>query len=94
MLRPLHDGILVKRLEPAELPAGGIVIPDSAQEKPRQAEVVAAGAGKLIENGQRVELDVKIGDRVLFGKYSGAEVKLDGQEYLILSEDEILAVLE
>lgn len=93
-MRPLHDRVLVKRLEEEETAAGGIVIPDTAKEKPQKAEVMAVGNGKLLESGERVPLDVKQGDRVLFGKYSGSEVKIDGQEYLILREDEILAVLE
>ncbi|HTR38131.1 MAG TPA: co-chaperone GroES [Bryobacteraceae bacterium] len=92
-LRPLHDRILVKRLEEQETVRGGIIIPDSAKEKPQQAEVVAVGAGKLLDNGQRAEVDVKAGDRILFGKYSGSDIKIDGQEYLILREDEILGVL-
>ena len=92
-LRPLHDRVLVRRIEEAESIRGGIIIPDSAKEKPQQAEVVAVGNGKLLDNGERVELDVKPGDRILFGKYSGSEVKIDGQEYLILREDEILGVL-
>ncbi|MFB3827445.1 MAG: co-chaperone GroES [Bryobacteraceae bacterium] len=92
-LRPLHDRILVKRLEEAEEIRGGIVIPDTAKEKPQQAEVMAVGGGKLLETGERVPVDVKEGDRILFGKYSGSEVKIDGEEYLILREDEILAVL-
>lgn len=92
-LRPLHDRVLVKRLEAAESVVGGIIIPDTAKEKPQQGEVVAAGNGKLLETGKRVELDVKAGDRILFGKYSGSEVKIDGVEYLILREDEILAVI-
>jgi chaperonin GroES len=92
-LRPLHDRVLIKRLESAEAMVGGIIIPDTAQEKPQQGEVVAAGNGALLESGKRVELDVKAGDRILFGKYSGSEVKIDGVEYLILREDEILAVL-
>ena len=91
--RPLHDRILVKRLEESETKRGGIIIPDSAKEKPQQAEVVAVGSGKLLENGQRVACDVKAGDRILFGKYSGAEVRLEGEDHLILREDEILAVL-
>jgi chaperonin GroES len=93
-LRPLHDRLLVKRLEEGETVRGGIIIPDTAKEKPQQGEVVAAGSGKLLENGQRVELDVKAGDKILFGKYSGSEVKIDGVEYLILREDEVLAVLD
>lgn len=92
-LRPLHDRVLVKRLEEGESVVGGIIIPDTAKEKPQQGEVVAAGNGKLLESGKRVELDVKAGDRILFGKYSGSEVKIDGVEYLILREDEILAVI-
>jgi chaperonin GroES len=92
-LRPLHDRVLIKRLDATESMVGGIIIPDSAQEKPQQGEVVAAGNGALLESGKRVELDVKAGDRILFGKYSGSEVKIDGVEYLILREDEILAVL-
>jgi chaperonin GroES len=92
-LRPLHDRILVRRLEEQETMRGSIIIPDSAKEKPQQAEVVVVGKGKLQENGQRAEPDVQAGDRILFGKYSGADVKIDGQEYLILREDEILGVL-
>lgn len=92
-LRPLHDRILVRRLEEQEQMRGGIIIPDSAKEKPQQAEVVAVGVGKMLEDGKRAAPDVKAGDRILFGKYSGAEVKIDGQEYLILREDEILGVL-
>jgi chaperonin GroES len=93
-MRPLHDRVLVRRLEEKEERKGGIIIPDSAKEKPQQAEVKAVGNGKLLETGQRVPLDVKAGDRILFGKYSGADIKLGGEEYLILREDEILAVLE
>ena len=92
-LRPLHDRILVRRLEEKEAMRGGIIIPDTAKEKPQQAEVVAVGTGKLLEDGQRVAPDVKTGDRILFGKYSGADVRIDGEEYLILREDEILGVL-
>jgi chaperonin GroES len=93
-LRPLHDRVLVRRLEAGEERQGGIIIPDTAKEKPQQAEVVAAGNGKLLDNGERVPLDVKAGDRILFGKYGGSDVKIDGEEYLILREDEILGVLE
>ena len=93
-LRPLHDRVMVKRLDEGEQKVGGIIIPDSAKEKPQQALVKAAGNGKLLENGERVALDVKAGDRILFGKYSGAEIKIEGEEYLILKEDEILGVLE
>ena len=92
-IRPLHDRILVRRLEEQEQMRGGIIIPDSAKEKPQQAEVVAVGNGKLLDDGNRAEPDVKAGDRILFGKYSGADVRIDGQEYLILREDEILGVL-
>jgi chaperonin GroES len=92
-LRPLHDRILVRRLEEQESMRGGIIIPDSAKEKPQQAEVVAVGKGKLLEDGNRAAPDVKAGDRILFGKYSGADVRIDGQEFLILREDEILGVL-
>ena len=92
-LRPLQDRVMVKRLEVAETAVGGIIIPDTAKEKPQQAEVVATGTGKLLKNGQRATVEVKPGDRILFGKYSGAEVRIDGQEYLILREDEILAIL-
>jgi chaperonin GroES len=92
-LRPLHDRVLVRRLEEKESMRGGIIIPDSAKEKPQQAEVVAVGGGKLLDDGQRAAIDVKAGDRILFGKYSGADIKIDGDEYLILREDEILGVL-
>jgi len=92
--RPLHDRVLVKRLEEAEQRRGGIIIPDSAKEKPQQAEVKAVGNGKLLDTGERVPVEVKAGDRILFGKYSGSEIKVDGEEMLILKEDEILAVVE
>jgi chaperonin GroES len=92
-LRPLHDRILVRRLEEQESKRGGIIIPDTAKEKPQQAEVVAVGNGKLLDDGQRVAVDVKAGDRILFGKYSGSDIKIDGEEFLILREDEILGVL-
>ena len=85
---------MVKRLDEGEQKSGGIIIPDSAKEKPQQAEVRAVGNGKLLESGERATMDVKPGDRILFGKYSGAEIKIEGTEYLILKEDEILAVLE
>ena len=93
-MRPLHDRVLVKRLEAGEERAGGIIIPDTAKEKPQQAEVKAVGNGKLLDSGERVAPEVKAGDRILFGKYSGSEIKIDGDEYLILREDEILGVLE
>ena len=92
-IRPLHDRVLVRRLDGQEQMRGGIIIPDTAKEKPQQGEVIAAGAGKFREDGSRQPLDVKAGDRVLFGKYSGSEVKIDGEEYLIMREDEILGVL-
>ncbi len=92
-LRPLHDRILVRRLEEQESVRGGIIIPDTAKEKPQQAEVVAVGNGKLLDDGQRAAIEVKAGDRILFGKYSGSDIKIEGQEYLILREDEILGVL-
>ena len=92
-LRPLHDRILVRRLEEKEAMRGGIIIPDSAKEKPQQAEVVAVGSGKLSDDGDRLAVDVKAGDRILFGKYSGSDIKIEGEEYLILREDEILGVL-
>ena len=92
-MRPLHDRVLVKRVEEQETIRGGIVIPDSAKEKPQQGEVIGVGNGRLLESGERVPLDVKTGDRILFGKYSGSEVKIQGEEYLILKEDEILGIL-
>lgn len=91
-IRPLHDRVLVKRLDEQEEMRGGIIIPDTAKEKPQQGEVIAAGEGKFREDGTRQPLDVKAGDRVLFGKYSGSEVKIDDEEYLIMREDEILGV--
>ena len=93
-MRPLHDRVLVKRLEAGEERTGGIIIPDTAKEKPQQAEVKAVGNGKLLDSGERVAPEVKAGDRILFGKYSGSEIKIDGEEYLILREDEILGVIE
>lgn len=92
-IRPLHDRILVKRIDEQETVRGGIIIPDTAKEKPQEAEVVAVGNGKILENGKRVPLDVKKGDRILFGKYAGSEIKIEGEEYLILREDEVLGVL-
>jgi len=91
-IRPLHDRVLVKRVEESEAAQGGIIIPDTAKEKPQQGEVMAVGNGKLLENGERVPLDVKVGDRILFGKYSGSETKVEGNEWLIVREDEILGV--
>ena len=91
--RPLHDRILVQRIEEGEQKVGGIIIPDSAKEKPQQGKVVAVGNGKVKDDGGRIALDVKAGDLILFGKYSGQEIKLDGEEYLIMREDEVLAIL-
>ncbi len=92
-VRPLHDRVLVKRLEEKEVIKGGIIIPDTAKEKPMEGEVVAVGAGKMQEDGKRSAMDVKVGDRILLGKYSGTEIKLDDVEYVIVREEEILAVL-
>jgi chaperonin GroES len=93
-IRPLQDRVIIKRIEEGEQIRGGIIIPDSAKEKPQEGEVIAAGEGKKLDSGDRVPLDVKEGDRVLFGKYSGTEIKLDGEEYLIMREDDILGVIE
>lgn len=93
-IRPLHDRVIVRRIEEGEQVRGGIIIPDTAKEKPQEGEVIAAGEGKYKDDGTRQPLDVKVGDRVLFGKYSGSEIKIDGEEYLIMREDEILGILE
>jgi len=93
-IRPLNDRILVKRLEEEETTAGGIIIPDSAKEKPAEGEIVAVGPGKMNDSGDRVAMDVKVGDRVLFSKYGGTDVKLEGDDYLIMREDDILGVIE
>jgi chaperonin GroES len=93
-IRPLQDRVIVRRIEEGEQVRGGIIIPDTAKEKPQEGEIIAAGEGKYREDGTRQTLDVKEGDRVLFGKYSGSEIKLDGEEYLIMREDEILGVIE
>jgi chaperonin GroES len=93
-IRPLYDRIVVKRIEEQETTRNGIHIPDSAKEKPQEGEVVAVGKGKRLEDGKVVALDVKAGDRILFGKYSGSDIKIDGEEYLIMREDEVLGVLE
>ena len=93
-IRPLHDRILIKRQEEKETKKGGIIIPDSAKEKPQEGKVIAVGNGKVTEEGKKIPLDVKAGDRILFGKYSGAEVTLDNEEYLILREEEVLCILE
>ena len=93
-IRPLHDRLIVRRLDEGEQKVGGIIIPDSAKEKPQQGEVIAAGVGALNKEGKRVPLDVKAGDRILFGKYTSQEVQLNGEEYLIMREDEVLAVID
>lgn len=93
-IQPLHDRILIERLEEKEVKRGGIIIPDTAKEKPQEGKVIAVGNGKVSEEGKRVPLDVKAGDKILFGKYSGAEVKLDDKDYLILREEDVLAILD
>ena len=92
-IRPLHDRLVIKRIEEKETVKGGIIIPDSAKEKPQEGEVLAVGNGKTLENGTKVPMDVKVGDKILFGKYSGTDIKIDGDEVLILREDEVLAVI-
>ncbi len=92
-IRPLYDRVLVRRIEEKETAKGGIIIPDTAKEKPQEGEVLAVGNGRILENGRKVGLEVKAGDRILFGKYSGSDIKIDGEEVLILREDEVLAVL-
>lgn len=93
-IKPLQDRIIIKRIEEQEQVRGGIIIPDSAKEKPQEGEVIAVGEGKKLDSGERVPLDVKEGDRVLFGKYAGNEIKLDGDDYLIMREDDILGIIE
>jgi chaperonin GroES len=93
-IRPLHDRVLVRRLQESESHVGSILIPDSAKEKPQQGEVIAVGTGKRLESGERSALDVKAGDRILFGKYSGSDIKIEGEEYMIMREDEILGILD
>ena len=93
-VRPLHDRVIIQRLDEGEQKIGGIIIPDTAKEKPQQGKVIAAGNGKTTDDGKRIPLDVAAGDTILFGKYSGQEIKLDGEEYLIMREDEVLAVIE
>ena len=93
-IRPLHDRLLVERLEEKEVKKGGIIIPDTAKEKPQEAKVIAVGNGKITDEGKKIPLDVKAGDKILFGKYSGSEVKIDDKEYLIMREDDVLAILE
>jgi chaperonin GroES len=92
-VRPLHDRLIIRRIEEKDTVKGGIIIPDSAKEKPQEGEVIAVGNGKVLENGTKLALDVKAGDKILFGKYSGTDIKIDGEEYLILREDEVLAVI-
>jgi chaperonin GroES len=92
-IRPLHDRLLVRRIEPSETAKGGIIIPDTAKEKPQEGEVLAVGNGRVLDNGTKVAIDVKVGDKILFGKYGGSEIKLDGEDVLVLREDEVLAVL-
>jgi chaperonin GroES len=94
MLRPLHDRVVIRRLEEKEQVRGGIIIPDTAKEKPQEGEVVAIGEGKVLEDGKRLPLDVKVGDHVLFGKYSGSEVKIGDEDFLIMREDEILGIVQ
>ena len=93
-IRPLHDRLLVERLEEKEVKKGGIIIPDTAKEKPQEGKVIAVGNGKITDEGKKIPLDVKAGDKILFGKYSGSEVKIDDKEYLIMREDDVLAILE
>jgi len=92
-VRPLHDRLVVRRIEEKEQIKGGIIIPDSAKEKPQEGEVIAVGSGKVLDDGKRQAMDVKVGDKILFGKYSGTDIKIDGEEMLILREEEVLAVL-
>ena len=93
-IRPLHDRILVKRIEEQEVKKGGIIIPDTAKEKPQEAKVIAVGNGKVTDEGKKIPLDVKAGDRILFGKYSGSEVKVEDEEYLILREEDVLGIIQ
>ena len=93
-MKPLHDRIIVRRIEEGEQKVGGIIIPDSAKEKPQQGKVIAVGAGKIKDDGKRVPLDVKEGDTIIFGKYSGQEIKINGEEHLIMREDEVLAIVD
>jgi len=92
-VRPLHDRLVVRRIEEKETAKGGIIIPDTAKEKPQRGEVLAVGNGKILDDGKKLALDVKVGDKILFGKYTGTEIKIDGKDVLILREDEVLAVL-
>ena len=93
-IRPLHDRVIVQRLEEEEKTKGGIIIPDTAKEKPQEGKVIAVGPGKVLENGTKTTMDVKVGDKILFGKYSGTEIKIEGEEFLMMREDDILGVIE
>jgi chaperonin GroES len=93
-VRPLHDKILIKRVDAAQMTKGGIIIPDTVKEKPQEGKVVAIGTGRILEDGKVIPLEVKAGDRILFGKYGGTEIKLDGEDYIILDENEVLAIIE
>jgi chaperonin GroES len=93
-IRPLHDRVIVQRIAEEEVTKGGIIIPDTAKEKPQEGKVIAVGPGKVLDSGTKVAMDVKAGDKVLFGKYSGTEIKIDGEEYLMMREDDILGVVE
>ena len=93
-IRPLHDRVIVQRLEEEEKTKGGIIIPDSAKEKPQEGKVIAVGTGKILENGTKLALDVKVGDKILFGKYSGTEIKIEGEEFLMMREEDILGGIE
>ncbi len=93
-IRPLHDRVIVQRIEEEEKTKGGIIIPDTAKEKPQEGKVIAVGPGKILENGTKTTLDVKVGDKILFGKYSGTEIKIEGEEYLMMREEDILGVIE
>jgi chaperonin GroES len=93
-IRPLHDRVIVQRLEEEEKTKGGIIIPDTAKEKPQEGKVIAVGPGKVLENGTKTTLDVKVGDKILFGKYSGTEIKIEGEEFLMMREEDILGVIE
>ena len=93
-IRPLHDRVLVKRMEEQEVKKGGIIIPDTAKEKPQEGKVIAVGNGKVTDDGKKIPLDIKAGDKILFGKYSGSEVKVEDEEYLILKEEDVLCIIE
>ncbi|MBA4393738.1 MAG: co-chaperone GroES [Desulfobacca sp.] len=93
-IRPLHDRVIVQRIEEEKTTKGGIIIPDTAKEKPQEGKVIAVGSGKILENGTKTTLDVKVGDKILFGKYSGTEIKVEGEEFLMMREDDILGVIE